>query len=1544
MMATVGITCGVRADEFQWLEVTNSAVKNLLQPNANSYLPYFAVANAGSDGGFMCVGSNFIASLATTNTPLTTTNGGYLLETNGWVNVIANSYTNVYLNCVTYGSGMFVAAGKTNVTFAFAPGQGWSQPKNANIKASYDAKGIAYNPISKTFALVTSSLKAAYAGDTNWAPGNSLAWKPANTVNSAVVESFRGVTSMGGSSFALCGIYEDMRLSTDGGSNWVQNRIINLSTPTNLLAIASDGAQTLVAVGEHNALLVSVNTGTNWSITTLSNAVSDSVFNAVTYTGPDDKHFIVVGTGGQIYSCTNDPAVIVNGVNWTKITNGLTASATNNLLGVSYAASGPFQGIGMAVGNNGTILIGGTPPPAPANTNSQVTNILGVAYQTLLPTIETNTLHPAVSTTIDWYTDKVGGTLLASGQVAFTPTNINCGIYTNYAEARDARTGLGNTNRTGFVFYVIPPAPTSTTGWTNLLTQPVQINPLLLASVFTDNDNPFNYFQVQWFTEPNELSLITNLSETTNFNQFGYRPDNALCGTYTNWARTIAVTTSPPGIPNLVSTNWTPVVFTVIPPAPTNAVAVSAMTNILTGSPQINKALGVDLLVNASNPPSNFVVDWYSNPTGPALLNNGSEFNSGNQFYHTPSTYKTCGIYTNWAETRATNTFPSGTDVVSTNRTSVTFVIVPQQPVNPIGWTNVLTAPNQINAYLCVDVVTNLDNPASAFTVDWFADSGATIPLLNGSEINVGTQFCFIPTNNVCGTYTVFARTRAVTTTPSGISLVSTGMTQVVFRLIPPAPLNPQDAINCAYNGNFFSCPNPPVSVDLFTNAVNPASKFTASFFTASNGVVPFTNIMSAIGSTVLFYPTNALPSTNNIWVETMDLASGLVSTNRTMVTFTVYPVPGVPTTFGATNCADAPTNSGLKASFTLGATNSISQGPVVVDWYANPTNGLPLATNAWTFYPTNTLVPLDDNHASNYVFYAQARVIDLTLMNSCECRSTNRVPVVLRINPVPGAVLIQANDTICNGGTATAGSVLTGIGPWTVVWSDSYNNTYTQTITNQGAGPFTNLFTLPLNVFNLTNAFLSQATNYSFAIYSVSNDNTCLTTPVGQNFIVTVDPRPTAYVSGSTNFSVAGTNVVTANIQADLTGLTGSGPWTVVWSDGVTNITASSPVIRTIVTNLPPQVTYTTNYFYQRYNKPYNNNNSSNGLPNFITNILTSVLVTNGNPNYNHHANQWQFYPTNILYNSSGRYYNYFCIQTNIVSFTNSLSEALVFTVTNLSDATACAAQTNDLNGQAVISLSADASAVVSFATLTGGTNICSGVSNSVTVTVSLSGTPPWTNQWSDGTMVVTNISNYSFSITPTNMGWFYYSITNFSDANGSSTNISGGVAVYVNALPDGVPISNGDQTNCAGVVNPALSVTDTNIGITINWHDSFGGLVASVTNLPGTNVYTYIPDDTDPGAWTYYAAEVNVSGCEGPAVPVTLWLLDCSSPPSIQFNGTNGSVQWFGNLTLQSTTNLAPAVWVNVTNGGLGTNTWIWTNGVSPQNFFRLDTNNVP
>lgn len=525
--------------------------------------------------------------------------------------------------------------------------------------------------------------------------------------------------------------------------------------------------------------------------------------------------------------------------------------------------------------------------------------------------------------------------------------------------------------------------------------------------------------------------------------------------------------------------------------------------------------------------------------------------------------------------------------------------------------------------------------------------------------------------------------------------------------------------------------------------------------------------------------------------------------------------------------------------------------------------------------------------------------------------------------------------EEICNGGMAVLQSVLTGIGPWTVQWTDGTSN-YTQVVSANVTGPYTNTLAVPNTAFNPTNVLLNQTTNYVYTITGITsgtNGDMCSGNISGGPAMVTVSPRPTAYVTGSAEITVTNNSSVTNVIQVALTGFA---PWNVTWSDGTNQICTNSPAVRYVTNSLNTVSSFgATNYIYEKWTGLGSKLGTGAGTPAgvYLTNsTLTGKLVKAGTANYPAHAGQWEYYSENQK--ASGDYYNYFTVQTNsTLSSTSLLSATFQYSVTNLTDATGCRAGTNDLGGSAQIALSVLPSAIVTVVS----TNICLG--DPAVFVATFSGTPPWTNIWSDGTTNVATNSTFTKIVVPGSTGWYTNTITNLVDGTGvASTNITGNAAVYVNPLAAGIPVGQ-NQTNCAGVLpNPTLSVTVAP-GDTADWYDSQTNLVASGT----TN---YVPDDVTAGTKQYFVTEVNGSGCGGNQTEVDLVLMPCTNPPAIYLSGTNGTITWFGDLTLQGTTNLVPpTVWQDLSNGVFGTNVLSFTNGVPPWTnqyyFFRLNTN---
>ena len=657
-------------------------------------------------------------------------------------------------------------------------------------------------------------------------------------------------------------------------------------------------------------------------------------------------------------------------------------------------------------------------------------------------------------------------------------------------------------------------------------------------------------------------------------------------------------------------------------------------------------------------------------------------------------------------------------------------------------------------------------------------------------------------------------------------------------------------------------------------------------------------------------------------------------------VTNKVNPRPtSVLWSFAATNCDDGTSYFLTNVLTGIGPwTNVWSLGGQTFPQVVGSAGQAGPLTNSLLVTPTNSF---GANTVSNNIYYISG------LFNGNTCSGNLPVDLVgtniITVNPRPTASLLSFISTNCNDGSPyTLTNTLTGLGPWYVYWNDGTK----QTNSTSGSGPVT----LARTVYP-TNAFAANAvSNNVYFVTAVSNADMCIGNQPGDILgtnTLTINPRPTAFVSGNTNFTVDGTNEYVSVLRADLTGF---GPWNLKWSDGVSQTwTDPSPAIRTVTNSLSFFVQSFTNYVYQRLKSSGSSTtapltNSSAGLPVSIPNpdgtnsyytngTLVGILVTPPNVNTNVHLGQWQLYPTNKSYGSGGnkRYWNYFTIQTNVITTgpTNVLiSTRFTYSVTNLTDAN-CVATTNDLSGSATVFLALGATADVS---TPGSTNIC--LNDSVQVVAIFSGTPPWTAFWSDGTTNVVDVTNNPFAkfVTPTAAGLFTYTITNIMDGTrGVSTNITGGIAITVNALPTDVPVSSGDKTNCAGVANPPLTVTTG--GALVNWYNVNYNLVAFSTN-------SFTPSDTEPGVYIYYAAETNSFGCTGTNVAVNLVLLDClTNQPVISVAGTNVSVSWFGNVKLQSTTNLLTPWLDELTNPFVAqTNLLFPKFGPPPEKFFRL------
>ncbi len=369
------------------------------------------------------------------------------------------------LKAVTYGNGRFVAAGQDARVFSSVSGiNDWMSRNDANTLQA-DVEGLAFG--AGRFVAPDSFVQ------TYWTTDLDASWT-ASQYQANILESYRDITSFGSNGFALCGIYGNIRVSTDGAATFALNRALDINAP-DLLGIASDGTQLIVVVGAGGTILYS--TGSPWTTwNTAPSVPTSATLRGVAYSDLYQL-FMAVGDGGVVLTSTN-------GVHWTTAASP-TSTALNGVV-FPRAGQGLLAGVAALVGQNGTIVLGGTPPPSPVSNGDKTNCATGNFQDNELLSVQVipDAAHPASTYTVDWFASASGTALVASATFSYRPTNTepqtgNAPItYTNWAQSRDLRTGFVSTNRTP-VRLTINPRPTATVSGDTMICQgdstPVQV-------------------------------------------------------------------------------------------------------------------------------------------------------------------------------------------------------------------------------------------------------------------------------------------------------------------------------------------------------------------------------------------------------------------------------------------------------------------------------------------------------------------------------------------------------------------------------------------------------------------------------------------------------------------------------------------------------------------------------------------------------------------------------------------------------------------------------------------------------------------------------------------------------------------------------------------------------------------------------------------------------------------------------------------------------------------------------------------------------------
>ena len=245
-----------------------------------------------------------------------------------------------------------------------------------------------------------------------------------------------------------------------------------------------------------------------------------------------------------------------------------------------------------------------------------------------------------------------------------------------------------------------------------------------------------------------------------------------------------------------------------------------------------------------------------------------------------------------------------------------------------------------------------------------------------------------------------------------------------------------------------------------------------------------------------------------------------------------------------------------FEVSFLAAPNNTISSGNIIicsnetiptlsvsadagtnVNWYDSPTAGNLLQANSLTYTPTTA-----------GTFYTEAVNV------ATNCKSNTRTPISLTIVPLP-TTSITSTNSICSGNATT----ISINGTPNAIVTYTINSGTNQTITLDSLG----------NAI-ITTPILNSNSTYTFLNVSLSALSSCTTT-LNQSFLITVNPIPTATISGSTTICSGSNTILT---------FTGTPNASVFYTiDGLTNqnILLNSSGIATITTpNLTSNSTYT--------------------------------------------------------------------------------------------------------------------------------------------------------------------------------------------------------------------------------------------------------------------------------------------------------------------------------------------------------------------------------
>jgi large repetitive protein len=476
-----------------------------------------------------------------------------------------------------------------------------------------------------------------------------------------------------------------------------------------------------------------------------------------------------------------------------------------------------------------------------------------------------------------------------------------------------------------------------------------------------------------------------------------------------------------------------------------------------------------------------------------------------------------------------------------------------------------------------------------------------------------------------------------------------------------------------------------------------------------------------------------------------------------------------------------------------------------------------------WTIPPGATITSGGTTNAITVDFGTTSGNICVAAANSCGTSSNNCVAIA--VNPIPTGTL-SGGAPICAGNSDNLTVIFTGgAGPWDF---DYFDGASTTTITGVGT-PYT--------------LVVSPASNTTYTITSVI-EGSCAGTFSG-SATTTVIPAPTATISGGTTICASGSD----NLTVTFTG--SGGPWNFDYFDGASTITitgAGSPY--SLIVSPASTTTYTiTSVTEGACAGTFSGSATTTVTPASTATISGGTSIcSSGTDNLT------------VTFTGSGGPWNFDYFDGSATTTITGVGTPYTLTVSPASTTTYTI--TSVTEGACAGTFSGSATTTVNpppTATLSGGTAICPGGTDNLTVTFT-GGAGPWDFTYTGGATPVTitgATSPYTLPVSPavtTN-----YNLTAVSEGSCTGT-FSGTATTTVNA-PPAAPTAGSNSSVC--ISSPINLTANFITGATYSWTGP-NSFTSSLQNPA-------IASSTAADAGTF-SVTATVSGCTSAAGTVSV------------------------------------------------------------------------